>query len=510
MRQRKARLAWVAVLVLGVGMACQLTSPRPASWAGTPTAEARVTAIALTQAAIQGAGEFVFTPTVPTVAPEATPTSTPTPVPEADGNGPWLVYPAPDGSGLYAYDIGASQTLTIDLPGPIMSGDLIRGRSPDGRSLMIRAGSALSTDELALYQIDLPSFEIGTVTPLLSLTVQRKIVNDEGTQVLLTLAAVMRPDGLAWSPDGRFLAFNAALHNETSDLYVFDTLNNRVDRLNGLFTQNASPVWSPGGSWLITQELDYVHQLESWRAELVSGLRVPAFDSQNTLYLPMEASQAEMVVGWLNPNTFVSYSLTADGPRLLRQVDVEELRDSTIFEGNFQQVAFDPDSGVLAFILSYNDAIPLGLSGGVYRISPDSPVYQLQQVGNWDRLDWDPSGMFIAGGSQGVTLFNPQGESFLLPGQANANLSPNGNWLIAWGDGVNSKAGARLYQSASSFPLQTLTEDPVESLMWQPDSMGFFILSEGVLSHFVFPGLRPSEIVSGLPQGADFSLIWVE
>ena len=508
MRHNKLRLAWVALLVLGAGMACQLTSPRPASWARTPTAEARETEIALTQAAIQGVGEFVFTPTVPNPTPEAT--QTPTPTPEADGSGPWLVYPVPDGSGLYAYDISARQTVTINLPGPIIVEDLLRGRSPDGKLLMVRAGSALSTDELALYQIDLPTFEISTVTPLLSLTVQRKIVNDQGTLVLNTLATVTRPDGLAWSPDGRFLAFNAALHNETSDLYVYDTLNNRVDRLNGMFSHNASPVWSPGGIWLITQELEYVQRLESWRAELVSGLRVPTFDSQNTIYLPLAESTEEVIVGWLNPYTFVSYSLTSDGPRMLRQVDVEELDERMIFEGDFQQVAFDPSSGVLAFILSYDDAIPLGLSGGIYRLLPDSSAYQLQQVGNWDRLVLDSSGKFVAGGSQGVTLFTPQGDSFILPDQGNANLSPNGNWLIAWDDGHSSDPGARLYQSASSSPLQTLTEEPVETLFWQPDSMGFFILSEGVLSHFVFPGLRPSEIVSGLPHGTGLTFLWVE
>lgn len=508
MRHNKLRLAWVALLVLGAGMACQLTSPRPASWARTPTAEARETEIALTQAAIQGVGEFVFTPTVPNPTPEAT--QTPTPTPEADGSGPYLVYPVPDGSGLYAYDISARQTVTINLPGPIIVEDLLRGRSPDGKLLMVRAGSALSTDELALYQIDLPTFEISTVTPLLSLTVQRKIVNDQGTLVLNTLATVTRPDGLAWSPDGRFLAFNAALHNETSDLYVYDTLNDRVDRLNGMFSHNASPVWSPGGIWLITQELEYVQRLESWRAELVSGLRVPTFDSQNTIYLPLTESTEEVIVGWLNPYTFVSYSLTSDGPRMLRQVDVEELDERMIFEGDFQQVAFDPSSGVLAFILSYDDAIPLGLSGGIYRLLPDSSAYQLQQVGNWDRLVLDSSGKFVAGGSQGVTLFTPQGDSFILPDQGNANLSPNGNWLIAWDDGHSSDPGARLYQSASSSPLQTLTEEPVETLFWQPDSMGFFILSEGVLSHFVFPGLRPSEIVSGLPQGTGLTFLWVE
>lgn len=508
--QGKAQIAGVILLLLGAGMACQLTSPRPASWAGTPTAEAWGTAVALTQAAIEGPGDFLYTPTIPPLVVEVTPTPTFTATPSEATFGPWLVFPAPNNAGLRAYDITHQATLEISLPEPIIPEDLINGLSPDKQTLIIRAGSALNTDELALYSVDLTSFEVSIVSPLLSIPVQRKIVNEDGLRVFETLATVTRPDGLAWSPDGRFLAFSAALDGETSDLYVLDTLNDRIERLNGLFSQNATPSWSPGGTWLISQELEFVQQQERWRAELVSGLRIPGYDSQNNLYLPTADSLEEVFVGWLNAYTFVSYSKTVEGPRWLRQVDIEDRVDSLIFEGGFQQIAFDPTSGVLAYILSYEDAIPQGLSGGLYRIIPDSPVHQLQQVGNWDQLTWDATGRFMASGALGVTLFTPQGEGILLSDQSNARLSPNGNWLIAWGDGQKSPAGARLFQSASSNPLQTLIEDPVDTLFWQPDSKGFFILSNGNLYHFVFPGLTPSLMVSGFPEESALVMVWVE
>jgi dipeptidyl aminopeptidase/acylaminoacyl peptidase len=411
---------------------------------------------------------------------------------------------------LHAYDISAQEILEIELPGPIVAADLTRGLAPDGSKLVLRAGSALNTDELALYQVDLPSFEVSQLTSLLSITVQRKIVNNEGTRPLETLLTVTRPDGLAWSPDGRFLAFTAALHNETSDLYVLDTLNDRIDRLNGLFSQNASPLWSPGGDWLITQELEYVHRLETWRSEMVSGLRVPSFDSHNNIYLPPLNSLEEVFVGWLNPYTFVSYSMTASGPVLLRQVNVDNLEGRLIFENAFQQVAYDPGSGVLVFNLSFEQAIAHGLSGGIYRLVPDSPVQVLQAAGNWDDLNWDSSGKFVASGTQGVLLFTPEGESLLLAGQGKARLSPNGNWLIAWGDGEGAPAGARLFQANSSNPLQTLTDQPVDALIWQPDSKGFFLFSAGALNHYVFPGLSPNEIITGVTAETILEWVWVE
>lgn len=510
MKQVRLRLAWAIVLLLAAGMACQLTSPRPASWSGTPTAEAWGTAIALTQAAISGP-DYVFTPTVPTVLPDPTspPTSTPTPLMEAVG--PWLVYPAPGGNALHAYDIHAETTIEISLPEPILTGDLLRGRSPNGRTLAIRAGSVLNAEELALYQVDLISFEVTKITPLLSLSLQRQVVNREGTRAIDALEVVTRPDGLAWSPDGRFLAFNAALNNDNSDLYLLDTLNDRINRANRFLSQNTSPLWAPGGNRLITQELEIDRPGENdWRAAFVTGLLMPSFINVDTVYQPPSASVEEVFVGWLNKNIFISYSMTKDGPRFLRTVGTDDLKENLIIESAFKQVAFDPATGTIAFSLSYDSAVPLGLSGGIYRLLPESAVYHLQQGGSWDRLTWDPTGMFVAAGSQGVTLFTPKGDSLLLPGQGNAHPSPNRNWLIAWGDGQNSTAGARLYQSNSNSPLQTLVPGPVETVFWQPDSQGFFIQSEGALYQFVFPGLRPKTIAEGLPQGSAIKMLWLE
>jgi|GEM_PF-456621 len=511
MKGHKVRLIGVGILMLITGLSCQLTSPRPASWAGTPTAEARSTQIALTQAAQAGPGTFVFTPTSSPTEVVATPTPTPTATPEPVENGPWLVFPAPDGDGLQTYDLASGVVGAINLPEPVIIEDLVSGLSPDGRTLILRAGSYLNTDELALYQIDLPAFEAHSLTPLLSIPVQRKIINQEGDLVFDTLAAVTRPDGLAWSPEGRFLAFNAALHNETSDFYALDTRNDRIIRLNGLLSQNASPFWSPQDDWLISQELNKDPETDRWRAELVTGMSVLRFDNQNTLYRPPANSQEEVFVGWLNPNTFMSYSQTNTGPQQLRQVNLENgPQAKLIIDGSFHEVAFDPATGVLAYILRYEDAIPQDLSGGIYRLMPHSPVRILQSTGYWDAIRWDSGGMFVASGSQGVTLFTPDGDSLLVPNISNASVSPNGNWLIGYGDGSRSDAGARLYQTGSNHPLQTLITTPVDALFWQPDSQGFLILSEGILYHHTFPRLSPNELMSGLPQDANFELIWVE
>jgi len=486
------------IFVIGVGLACQLTSPTPASWSGTPTARARAltsTAIALT----------IPEPDI-LVSPTATLQEvvfTPTPQPTVTADGPWLVYPAPGGAGLHAYDIEAKTTRTINLPEPVYFEDLHNGLSPDGRQLIIRAGSPTETDELALYQVDVMTGEVTKISPLLSLLLQRRIVNQEGTLAFDILEVITRQDGIAWSPDSRYLAFSAALDNQSSDLYVYDAMNDRVSRMNGLPTHSATPIWGLDSSWLISQELGRTSSGESWRAENVTGVRVPEFDSQNTFYLPIAASQEEVFVGWLNAQTFVSYSLTTDGPSTLRRVNVENYDYSVIQQGAFDAVAIDPISHIIAMIMGNQSAPPQGKVEGVYLLRPEDIDFQLQRGGLWDELKWDSGGIFMAKGSQGLFVISPDGQNMILPGESYGDLSPAGNWMIAWGD------GARLYQPPGEYPLQTLTEDQVDAVFWQPDSKAFFLHTEGDLYHLSFPSLNFQQVDAGLTAEQPLIIAWV-
>jgi len=507
MKQWKLSMGLLVLFLSTVGLACRLTSATPASWAGTPTAQMQATrnaAFLLTQNA--NVEELDLSTSTP--LPEIERSSTPKPSIVHDG--PWLIYPAPSGSALHAYDVDSKTILEIFLPEPIYTDDLVHGRSPDGNTLIVRAGSPLNTDELALYRIDLPSTEVTKITPLLSLTLQRKIVNQEGTRARETFQAITRPDALAWSPDGRFLAFTAALDNESSDLYVFDTLNARVERLNGLYSQNAAPYWSPSSNWLISQELGALIAEGVWRSDVVSGLRVPGYDDQNTLYLPGGENLGEVFVGWINAQNFISYSRLAEGASNLRQVNVETQGLRVIFPDLFDGAALDPDSRTLVFIVGDENAATQGITAGVYILEPESTVYRLLRAGSWDQLTWDQGGMFIVSGPQGVFALSPQGEGMFLPDERDARLSPSSNWLLAWGKGLDDDFGARLYQPPSDHPLQTIQTGIVDAVMWQPNSNAFYIQSEGQLSIVPFPGLNPVEIESGFSTESPLVLIWVE
>jgi hypothetical protein len=491
-------LGLIVALMLAAGLSCRLTSPTPASWSRTSTPqsiESTNTPISQTQQTESD---------TPTDLPHDV-VDTPTPQKTDAPDGPWLVYLAPDQKGLHAYDVESGIILEISLPEPILIEDLTRGLAPDGHTLIVRAGSPLVTDELALYQIDLPSTEIIHLTPLLSLSLQRDVVNEEDGRAFETLQAVTRSDGIAWSPDGRFLAFTAALDSSSSDLYVFDTERGRIDRLNGLYSQSAAPFWAPESNWLIFQELSYDEE-SGWRSEVVSEISVPGYVYHNTLYIPHLSSQEEAFLGWINLQSLMSYSQTAGGNFMLRQVNVETLSENFLLPDTFEQIAFDTDSKSLAYVLSEGE----GMMGGVYLRQAERATADLLRGGVWDDLIWEDGGMFIATSPQGVFAFTPLGESVILSNESHLQLSPNGSWMVAWGEGDSAEPGAWLYQSPSGNLLQELTDKWVDRVYWAPDSRKFFILAEGILYHLAFPGLDLQEIEGDFQADTPVEFAWVE
>ncbi|MDY6867124.1 MAG: hypothetical protein SVT56_04350, partial [Chloroflexota bacterium] len=127
-------------LLLTMGLACRLTSPTPAAWSDTSTSQPVITAtIDLSQTQDPGVtNDDGKTPTEPPFPDD----NTPTPKSTLPSDGPWLVYPAPDGEGVHVYDVESGDILEISLPEPLIMLDLTQGLSPDGHTLIVRAGLA--------------------------------------------------------------------------------------------------------------------------------------------------------------------------------------------------------------------------------------------------------------------------------------------------------------------------------------------------------------------------------
>ncbi len=82
--------------------------------------------------------------------------------------------------------------------------------------------------------------------------------------------------------------------------------------------------------------------------------------------------------------------------------------------------------------------------------------------------------------------------------------------MVAWGTEEGGESGARLYQSGSGTILQTLTDLPVRGVVWQPDSMAFYLTTEDSIYRVAFPQLSLQFIADGYDPENLPVITWVE
>jgi hypothetical protein len=189
---------------------------------------------------------------VETSLPTETRTATPA-LAQLNPNGPWLIYPTSagikatnaDGSGSFLVAPTSIKDLVASEP------DIPSGISPTGRLLVHRKNNAAGNG-WDLEIIHFPDLTTEIITPLISIENLAKMQTDFGVQMLLT-SAVLYNSPVQWSPDGRYLAFVAALDGPSSDLYVYDTVSKKVNHITSGELEVALPVWTPDGNEIIYQ-----------------------------------------------------------------------------------------------------------------------------------------------------------------------------------------------------------------------------------------------------------------
>jgi hypothetical protein len=448
----------------------------------TPTARARAAAETILADTRQAADATLPVTVTPSVTSQ--PTVTPTPPPsQLSADGPWLLHLAQQGSQLVARNADGSAPLRLDIPPLLDAHDLKNGQAPDGINLVVRAARQPDYSDLALYVIELPSGRARFLTPLFETTLQQRVSGSASPP--LTAAVVMRPDSLSWSPDGRYLAFTAALDGPSSDLYLYDDRDGTIRRLTSGSNQAASPHWSPDGQWIIIQELEAgtdgtIRPTSAWAVKtLWSELR--------KLYTPPADSLLEVFVGWHNAQTLLLYSSSPQGGFNLRQLDLEMLKETPVLEGSFTLAAFDPHSETFLIDVAESNQPPL--LPGLYLL-PFGGEPLAVEAGGWDWLVWDNlQQRFMAGSQQAAAVIDLQGTIQIIGNEDHCTFSYNAAWLACWSEDPN-RSGLRLYTPAMTL-LQRITEAPVAQIAWQPDASTLIYISQGQLFQAGFPNLAP-------------------
>ncbi len=492
-KQRARGLAFTGLLLL-LTLACAIVNPTPVAWSVTatppPPAETLATlpthtSVPLPTRPLAGGSETQGQPVTPTAG-QPVPEVTTTP----SSGGPWLAALGSDRQTITAIPQAGGQPISLAAPGALpFPSDLTNGASPSGGWLAFRTGSGDLSD-LSLALAHLPDGEARVLTPLLSDGIRKQMAETGPGNLPHPVRAVTRPDILAWSPDGRYLAFISAASGPAADLYLYDTRADQVRRMTSALYQAAAPVWSPDGLWIVFDELLGVGAGTDWR---VLSVWATATDHNELrkLYVPPANSIAEVLVGWRDPGNFVVYTQAPDAARNARSIPVSGRAGELLYGGPFTEAIYSAANGALIFTEDARMGAELGLSQGVYLVLGPKEEVQNVQAGDWSGLGrLDKQRWFIAHGPRGVLTITPEGAISLIPGEEECSGSPDGNWMTCWG---GSRPGLRLYRPTGGL-LQEVTIDPVDAATWRPDSKGFAYPAKGGLYEAVFPDLRPLQV----------------
>ena len=78
-----------------------------------------------------------------------------------------------------------------------------------------------------------------------------RLMKAEGGGEHVADRATMGPiRGLAWSGDGRWLAYTKTLTNDFTSIFIYDTQDKVVNAVTGRWTQDFAPAWDPDGRYL--------------------------------------------------------------------------------------------------------------------------------------------------------------------------------------------------------------------------------------------------------------------
>ena len=310
-------------------------------------------------------------------------------------DGPWLIVESwqglfavnPDGSGLTQFVDGVVEILSTR--------KFITSQRSGYFAYHMSSGNENDT---AIRIVSFPSLELVADIPLFT-------YSDDPD--MSAFRAVEYQRSMAFSPDGRHLAFMGVIDGPTSDLYLYSLESGELLQLTSGRTQGYQPVWSPDGKYILHTGADGFGTGAGFETKGIWTARADK-DLVKTLYAPTP-NAAEMIVDWVDDETFVVYSwFQPCGPNNLRTYNIESGQSAVLWSEPFKEIALDPASKTLV-LTTWDDGICLTEAGaGTFFISvlEGNPQKVSEKTGLI--TTWSPAGEIrIALKSGWCAIYNP-------------------------------------------------------------------------------------------------------
>ncbi len=381
-----------------------------------------------------------------------------------------------------------------------MSG--LNGLSPDGKWLAYHTGAPDSflfpfdfsyqgPNDLALNLLNLETNESKLITPLLSEDFPNNFQQQADIFKKTGIPSELQPvqdilanilygsflngiNSLAWSPNGRHLAFAGQMNGLSSDLYVYDMESQSIRQLSSGSEEIQWISWSPSGKGVLHGSTYWVGMGMECRTYIAD------LDGTSVRYLS-EGMRCYPPDDWLDEFTFLeNENENGTGNFHLRSINTQTGGIIMYWEGAFGTYAVDTKNGFL-LLGAHADTYPFptnGFKAGLYLIDLNNG----RKTKILDGYDWY-SQYFGLGDRSIVVLDRPNKDYFLktdgtlipIDGRYDSiSVAPNQDYWI----GIRDKifvfdANDKLVREIA-LPKNIVQMDDVVFVTWSPDSSGFY------------------------------------
>ena len=457
-----------------------------------------------------------LTPSPLPIAIEVPATSTLTPEPGLRTSGPYFAYfrYGPDHSDyqFVLMDADGGGKKVVDLPDEIVDSLSkanyqlgARHVSPDGKWLAFYTGyagevytgstqSTASTFDLTLKLMNFETGEIQIVSPLLSKDYPENFAKampefDEYSHLrpedLQNAFLFGITQALAWSPDGRYLAFAGQMEGLSSDLYLYDMTTKKIQRKSNDIEELQLISWSPDGKWILHGSK--TASVDPW---VEYSIYAVALDDSSIRNLG-----SGLIGNWLNAHEILEYRSGIEKYQL-SLVDLDTGNITEIWEGYFGGYQVDP-TGNWVVLDAISSTIPP---------KEEKPgfIYGSIQLINLNTLETIQNPSLLAEPLDAF-LRAKDGTVFSLPHRIGILPSPDQKyWVVVIGRDIKiyTQDLNSFMEVSSPFQDTNIYDVPwsPDDMQWSPDSSNLFLIYSTNVYHINISNGEINLVETNLPS----------
>jgi hypothetical protein len=384
---------------------------------------------------------------------------------ELDSTGPWLLIDASDG--LWAANQDGSNLVQLT-QGEFWQADLAGAIQPGGDKIVLLTSGGDRYHRLALNLLSLPDGRIKKITDLTTSQTEPGSVAGPGEPSIEAVRAIADTPSFAWSPDGTKLAFIGVLDGPTADLYLYDSITDKITRVSQDDAQDYWPSWSPDGKHILFFGAD---AFGTGAGYAMKGVWSANGDGSNVTLLYAPSSSGEELVGWRDNQTAILDSWNPNcGSGDLRLYNVVTTQETVLQEGCFNGAAAGIWGGV------NSSTVVFSKDDGLYLLPADGAEPQKLSSNQATSIRWAQEGyMFVVQYSDGsmTTFWSADGNQEAAPAQVQEVTMFGIIW--AWTNNEGEQPG--VWISGPGIDLGQIFTGPAYAPIWNFDNNALFFFS---------------------------------